>query len=161
MLITDNLGKPEEFRVTYPVKPSNLQRLLYGDSLLPHIGIELTAKPLWNSIKFRPDVLVVSEDQFLPLATNIECLVVQLDRLGDKLTINTGAEETSRVSKVVSASGRFVPLAVKFPTNYTEEQRAQAMTLLERFFIVLDLPEPFQRIETAIKALASQDEKFR
>lgn len=161
MLITDSLGKPEEFRVTYPVKPSNLQRLLYGASLLPHIGIELTAKPLWSSIKIKPDILILSEDQFLPLSRDIECLVVQVDRLGDKITINTEAQDGSRLSKVVSASGRFVPLSAKFPDEYPEEQRAQAMTLLERFFVVLDLPEPFQRIDMAIKALASQDEKFR
>lgn len=161
ILITDNLGKPEEFRVTYPVKPTNLQRLLYGASLVPHIGIELTAKPLWNSIKIRPDILVMDEDQFLPLGKDIECPVVHVDRLGDKLTINTEAQATNQPSKVVSASGRFIPLSAKFPAEYTEEQRGQAMSLLERFFVVLDLPEPFQRIETAVKALASQDEKFR
>jgi len=51
LLITDDLGKPEEFRVTYPVKPTTLQRQLYGDSLIPHIGIELCGKPLYQALR--------------------------------------------------------------------------------------------------------------
>ncbi|MEZ4619252.1 MAG: hypothetical protein R2867_27585 [Caldilineaceae bacterium] len=45
ILVLDELGKPQEFRVTYPVKPTMIQRQLYGDALVPHVGIELCGKP--------------------------------------------------------------------------------------------------------------------
>lgn len=41
LLITDLNGVPQEFRCTHPVKPTSMQKPLYGKSLVPYIGIEL------------------------------------------------------------------------------------------------------------------------
>lgn len=46
LLVTDARGIPQEFRCTHPVKPTTVQKSLYGDTLLPHIGINLCGIPL-------------------------------------------------------------------------------------------------------------------
>ena len=46
ILVTDEWGKPLEFRCTSPVHPNPVQRTLYGQTLLPHIAVELIGAPL-------------------------------------------------------------------------------------------------------------------
>ena len=35
VLVTDHKGIPQEFRCTHPVKPTSIQKPLYGDALEP------------------------------------------------------------------------------------------------------------------------------
>ena len=46
ILVTNNQGVPQEFRCTHPVKPTNIQKPLYGNTLEPYIGITLCGAPL-------------------------------------------------------------------------------------------------------------------
>jgi hypothetical protein len=46
ILITDTGGVPQEFRCTHPVKPTVIQKPLYGDTLEPYIGVNLCGVPL-------------------------------------------------------------------------------------------------------------------
>src|ERR1035438_9283152 len=56
ILVTDEWSKPLEFRCTAPVRPTDLQRTLYGKSMLPHILTELIGAPLISSVR-EPDKL--------------------------------------------------------------------------------------------------------
>ena len=40
ILLTDLDSVPVEFRVTLPVRPTSIQRTLYGRALAPYIGVE-------------------------------------------------------------------------------------------------------------------------
>ena len=46
ILITDLQGVPQEFRCTHPVKPTALQKPLYGNTLEPYIAVDLCGIPL-------------------------------------------------------------------------------------------------------------------
>jgi len=158
LLVTDELGKPLEFRVTYPVKPNVLQITLYGESLIPHIGIELCGKPLVKALTHTPSLIVVSDQRYLGFSggqTNFEAC---LERLGE--SIKVGEEDRSPV-QITSPSRRFSPLAVTYPPGYTDVERDQTQAMLERFFTAIDLLEPFKRISVALEALADQDGDFR
>ena len=158
LLVVDAKGKPEEFRVTYPVKPTVLQSQLYGESMLPHIGIELCGKPLFGALTEKPAVLFVNEPQFLSLGNEIACHVVcaQSGTPGAHLV---GEEE--QTSTLRCATGVHEPITVRYPRGYDEARRHQVEKLLDRFFLYLNLVEPFQRIEAALKALQANDERFR
>lgn len=158
LLVTDELGKPEEFRVTYPVKPTLLQKQLYGKSLVPHIGVELCGRPLYQALQNKPVVLVVADTQFLPLGQTITCHMAYIDRL-DGMAQFVQVEEGRH--SIHSPSGRFGPVAVNYPHHYSEEEQQRTAALLKRFFAGIDLVEPFERIRVALKALSKQDEKFR
>lgn len=158
LLITDELGKPEEFRVTYPVKPTLLQRQLYGESLFPHIGVELCGRPLYQALQNKPVILIAADNRFLSLAESISCHVAYINRLGDMMKV---VQEDDELHSVHSPSGRFEPVAVDYPQHYSGKEQQETAALLKRFFAGIDLVEPFERIRVALKALAKQDEKFR
>jgi len=162
MLVTDELGKPEEFRVTYPVKPSNLQRQLYGQSLLPHIGVELCGKPLFQSLRSKPEIVVLRDPLFLDLAQYVNTQVVCLERMAEKLVISAdGDDKSERKATITSPSARFEPVSVTYPDSYDDDQRNALQATILRFFRGFDVVEPFDRIVVAIKMLSEQDEKFR
>lgn len=162
LLVTDELGKPEEFRVTYPVKPTNLQRQLYGQSLLPHVGIELCGKPLHQSLRSKPEIIVLRDPQFLNLSQHINARVICLERMAEKMVISSeGADNAERKSTITPPTSRFEPVAVSHPDSYDDDLRTALQAVILRFFRGFDIVEPFDRIAVAIKMLAEQDEKFR
>lgn len=161
LLVTDDLGKPEEFRVTYPVKPTLLQRQLYGESLVPYVGVELCGKPLYKTATNKLELLMVSSMIFLPVSQAADCRVACLERMGDTMKLSDEAGgPPAHHGTLRSHSGRFQPLAVTYPLDYTDDERAEAYGLLERFFSSVDLMEPFDRIKVATEALAGQDPDF-
>lgn len=159
LLVTDELGKPEEFRVTFPVKPTLIQRQLYGESLFPHVGMELCGLPLYDALKARPHLMVVSHAEFLFLGEAVESPLVFVERSGTTLVVK-GAPSTSH-DVIESGSGRFEPLRVRYPDGYKPERRAQTAALVAELFRAVDLMEPFNRIDVAVRILQEQDEKFR
>lgn len=162
MLVLDELGKPQEFRVTFPVKPTMIQRQLYGDALVPHVGIELCGKPLYDTLKSGPQLLVTSEALLLGLADEINIPVVYLERAGESLVVNMPAGTAQPAKqKLTSHSGRFNPVAVSYPSSYAEDERAVATEMVSDFFAGIDLLEPFNRINVALETLRAQDERFR
>lgn len=158
LLVTDEIGKPEEFRVTYPVKPTLVQKQLYGDSLFPHVGVELCGAPLYESLRNKPDVLLVSDERLLLLSRHVSCPVVHASRLGDTLQVKAGDAPARGTLK--SSLGRFNPIGLSFPAEYGDDDRRGAQELLERFFEHIDLLEPFDRITAAVKELAAQNTEF-
>ena len=162
LLVTSDMGIPQEFRVTFPVRPTFLQVQLYGKSLVPHVGVELCGKPLFKAVSNKPSVMVVNDRLFLPLGDSLSCPVVFIRRLGDTLRVNSGTEESiPKLSKLRSSHGRFQPLAVDYPQGYDQARREQVNTSLGRIFEGLDLVEPFSRIKVALDALAEQDKRFQ
>jgi hypothetical protein len=160
ILVTDDLGMPQEFRVTYPVKPTKLQERLYGNSLLVHIGITLCGEPLYKALKNKPELLLVSRRAYLPLATKVNSGVAHVVRIGETIVADKDGEPTSE-KNIHSKSGRFQPIQVFFPPEYNEQEQKDTTTLLEKYFQGIDLIEPFDRIKSAVEALGEQDERFR
>ena len=73
ILVTDEWGKPLEFRCTAPVKPNAVQRTLYGQTLMPHILVELIGVPLYEAVQEKPEIIVIQEGLFFDLRHKIEC----------------------------------------------------------------------------------------
>ena len=162
LLVTDDIGKPEEFRVTHPVKPTLLQRQIYGDTLIPHIGVTLCGVPLYQALKNKPSLLVVSSQELLLLGRDVPCSVAYVERFGETLTIASEAGDHAAPERpLASQSGRFQPLAPTYPSHYSREERRGATDLINRFSEQIDLVEPFERIKKATVALAQQEERFR
>src|SRR3990172_13235474 len=65
VIITDGETKPYEFRCTSPIRPTALQRVLYGDTLDEHIHIELVGIPLLKAAKEEPSLVIVRKPVLL------------------------------------------------------------------------------------------------
>lgn len=158
ILVTDTYTKPLEFRVTFPVKPTPVQRTLYGASLIPHIGIELCGKPLYEVLENPPDILFIQQDDFLPLSERVRCLVVRVRPLE---SLSSLLEQDVQEVKLPSLVQRYEAIAAAFPTQYEPDTVQTATTVLRELSKQVDLLEPFERIEKALRALAEEDQRFR
>src|SRR5260370_31650924 len=93
ILVTNAWGKPLEFRCTAPVKPNPVQRTLYGQTLLPHILVELIALPLLQSCQAKPEVILVQEGSFFDIRHRTDTPVVLLHRQGSDVKVRSESEE--------------------------------------------------------------------
>src|SRR4030042_5256124 len=75
VLVTDLQGIPQEFRCTHLVKPTAIQKPLYGDTLEPYIGVNLCGIPLIESIQNKPSLIMVHREFLLGVRTASPCPV--------------------------------------------------------------------------------------
>ena len=162
ILITDVQGIPQEFRCTHPVKPTAIQKPLYGDALEPFIGINLCGVPLIKKIENRPTVIVVNRDYLMAIRDDTSPPVIFIRRAGQAIDIKNheGAIEKKRRIRVECGTGRFQPIILESKPDY-EDDITTAMGILENIFNYFDLLEPFDRITQAIQLLVKQDKRFQ
>jgi hypothetical protein len=75
-LVTDNLTRPLEFRVSGAIRPTNLQKMLYGDTLHEYICNDLVGLPILGAMEVKPDVVLVRDAEFLKLRPRIDLPVL-------------------------------------------------------------------------------------
>jgi hypothetical protein len=78
-LVTDATTRPVEFRVTGPIRPTKLQRMLYGDSLHGYISNDLVGLPIIKTLETRPALLLVRDAEFLNLRPLIDIPLLLID----------------------------------------------------------------------------------
>jgi hypothetical protein len=59
ILMTDYRARPLHYAYVQPVKPTKMQRILYGTTLDEQIKVDVIAKKLWEGLPSKPDVLFV------------------------------------------------------------------------------------------------------
>jgi len=161
LLVTDDLGKPEEFRVTHPVKPTTLQKQLYGDSLLSTIALQLCGKPLVESLQKEPDLIVVSQPELIPLGEQVRPNLVHLERAGETLEVQDLSSNTTSKRQLSSESGRFEPINVNYPKTYDQQRKSEIEAFVQDAFNGIDLLEPFTRVDVAVNTLKQMDDGFK
>jgi hypothetical protein len=75
-LVTDGFTRPLEFRVSGPIRPTSLQRVLYGDLLMEYICTDLIGLPMLQTLELHPELVLVREAEFLKLRPRIEVPVL-------------------------------------------------------------------------------------
>ena len=151
-LLTDENTKPIEFRCTNPIRPTQLQTMLYGDILKDHILIELIGEPLIKTLKEMPDIILVAEPEFLALRAKVNVPVVLIAK--DEQIIAVGGNQ-SDFQMLSSGSGQFEPIV--FTTNDEFPQDRLAMKdVLTDIFNKNNLIEPFTRIASALEQVHIQ-----
>jgi len=156
VLVTDMSGVPQEFRCTHPVKPTAVQRVLYGATLVPYIGIELCGKPLVSSLQKKPMLLLLAQSSLLDLRMDVSCPILVVSKEGDAFEVK--ASGTSGQSSAKVGRTGFPTLVIQAHSAYPTDQAAGTKILESATF---DLPEAFERITKAIQTLAEQDTRFQ
>jgi hypothetical protein len=140
ILVTDADTKPLEFRVTSQIKPTNFQKILYGNVLKEHILVELVALPLLGAIDEDIDVILVSDPLFLGINFKQDVRAVR---------VFSGKEASSRgLSKIdlSSFSNEGLPLSLEIPKQH-EDELPGISEALEAVAGNRDLSEPFERLK--------------
>jgi hypothetical protein len=71
-LVTDESTRPIEFRVSGAIRPSSLQKILYGDTLHEYVCTVLIGEPLLKSVESQPAFVLVRDAEFLKLRPQLE-----------------------------------------------------------------------------------------
>ena len=141
ILVADEFSKPLEFRCTAPVRPTQLQRTLYGKSLLPHILTELIGVPLISSVREKPQLILIGDESYFDIRHKISAPVI-------RITKSNGSK--SKGLSIQSSSGKFEQLEIqahpKFPADLDS-----AGDRLRDLFARWDLIEPFQRMTEGLQ----------
>ncbi len=141
-LVTDKDTKPLEFRVTEPVRPTKIQRTLYGEILYDYILVELIAVPLIAALTEKPSFVLVQDEIFLEANSKQDIPIIRL--LEEKDTVY-GAEKN--IQEIESPS-KFPPLRITTSQNL-EINLTPIKNQLEQIYISRDVLEPFNRIQKA------------
>jgi hypothetical protein len=162
ILITDLHGIPQEFRCTHPVKPTTIQKPLYGDTLQPYIGVNLCGIPLIESIQNKPSLIVVREEFLLDVRTASPYPVILIRRAGEVIDIETSdrPETLLKRERIDCSTGRFQPIVFS-PHPDFDDDMLSSREILEGIFTYFDPLEPFERMSKAIEVLGKQDKRFQ
>jgi hypothetical protein len=133
LMITDYRTRPLHFAYATPVRPSKIQKLLYGSTLDEHIKIDVISNKLLQGVPRVPDVLFVDTKELLTVR-----------RLSKKPTavLSKSTESPNDPSKLTM-------LQYDTGSNLSDQDAVgQLISGLENF---IDLVEPFARMREAVK----------
>ena len=132
VLVTDMDTRPYEFRCTSPVKPTPLQRILYGDTLDEYVHVELIALPLLSAAKERPTVVLVRNPTLLKVRPGLAYPTVLV-----RAEVSTPGVGTVRPVIITGHPS--------FPAEASAVQAMLAPLMQKR-----DVLEPFERLTVAL-----------
>jgi hypothetical protein len=135
-LVTDLETRPYEFRVTTPVKPTSMQRVLYGNTLPEYVYGELISFPLVQAIKEEISLVITKNENLLIMRPKVSFPVVFISR-GSTGSLTDGSGE--KVSTIT----------FKAHQSYAGESD-WAETLLTDLIARHDPFEPFDRLKIAM-----------
>ncbi|MBN1974820.1 MAG: hypothetical protein JW787_14365 [Sedimentisphaerales bacterium] len=139
LMITDFRARPVHFSYVSPIRPTVIQRILFGSTLNSHVKIDVIAQKLLSGIPRVPDVVFVDDQEIL-----------SIKRLIKKPTACLKKNDTQD-----SDPTKLSILDYKAESNEDQEIIGQIIATLEN---QIDLIEPFSRMRQALKeAIKSPD----
>jgi hypothetical protein len=158
-LVTDGQGIPLEFKCTHSLKPTAIQKSLYGDKLKPFVAINLCAVPLFGSLTNKPTIVFVNQPYTLSFRTEIELPVIYVNRQGETINLQNETSEKFK-KKIENSNGLFIPIIIQPHPDFENDLKDNS-NLIADLFNSFDLSEPFERIKKSVEILGNTDTKFK
>lgn len=131
ILTTDVETRPFEFRVTSPIKPTQVQQILYGASLKDYVYGELICTPLVKATKEKLSMVLVKEIFLISMRPLVSVPVI---------IVRSSNSQTGDGIRSVSFS----------PHQNFRNELSFAQTILTPVMQKHDLLEPFERLRHAL-----------
>ena len=158
LMVTDNRGYPLEFRATTPVRPSVVQKALYGNQLDHYVGVELCAKPLVQQSQRKPKVILVPDVWLLDVADEAIVNIIAVWRAGESMKLQQ--DESKEVYRTIKSSvSTYKPLIYK-GRFMSADQEKDSIAFVEECHQHFDLAEAFERIRASLALLGKEDPRY-
>lgn len=156
-MVTEEHGHPLEFRATTPVRPTAIQKTLFGDGLDQYISVELCGVEILRQLQRRPALIVVPSEKLLALSSKTPTPVVRVRRPGETLEAGTAID--------TEQSGRlhvppFTPIVWE-TRGADDHERQQVLNNLQVLSQHFDVVEVFDRIRAAVEILTTSDDRYK
>jgi hypothetical protein len=147
LLTTDSELRPLDFRCTTTVRPTPLQKVLYGEILQQHLFVDLLGLTLVRAADPQPDLILFQDSALLYLQRKLDSMAalwaaVEPGAAGSPTDAIHPPIDTQHLT-ITGFSGGTIGIFV-YP-GYGE-RIAQVKTLLESVAMHFDLLEPFGRM---------------
>jgi hypothetical protein len=136
-LVTNQWGRPVEFRLSTAVQPNRVQQILYGETLEPYLCAEVIGKTLLEKTGAPVQLLVTDHRPVLDLRLRVDTPVLWLAEAS--ANNEPGCFRSATEGK---------PALCRHPSISADA--ATILGLLQRMETPFDLAEPFDRIREAI-----------
>lgn len=148
ILVTDSESKPVEFRCTNAVRPTSLQRVLYGGVLDQHLLVELISLPLLRAVSHKVSLIVIRDPLLLEVRHKVDTVVALIRSQAE----SAGSTDTGQIDDALlhSEGGTFEPLVLTVNKEYTSDASV-ARPLLELIAKRCNPLEPFERLQLALE----------
>ena len=155
VLVADAFGLPLEFRHTMPVRPTKLQRALYGSALDRYLRSVVITQRLLSGLEHDPAIVLVGDatlvgDAPLPIGHLTDSGVDPVGRVGTVEPFSGAAPGFLLQLRADEAPARIVTAA---PVHLYRDLGAALCEAAE----TMDLLEPLARVRAAITLIAAGD----
>jgi len=152
IMATDSDAKPIEFKITSPIKPTNFQKILYGNVLKEYILVKLLALPLIKALNENIDIILVNNPLFLGINSKQEIQMVRI------FSGNQSNGEKGSSLQLKPANG--TPNALYIDTSKEiENELGSIVVSLGKIAKIRDLVEPFERLQLACEQVSVKRSK--
>ncbi len=161
LLVVDVRGIPLDFRYTDYIKPTKLERILYGNALDTYLKQELILQSLLDAVEVEPQLWICSDMNLLtPLKENGHVKAVLVSASTRQPLENVGSIESTSEPNVfyLQADGVSAPLRLVFAAGTRSDEIQNSAALLVEAAGTMEITEPFTRIQKALASLASGTE---
>jgi hypothetical protein len=146
IMVTDSYAIPVEFKYSEPIKPTGLQKILYGNSIEKYLMVDVIAKKLLQNVQEKPKYILLDDSRLLDLQSKIPAVYItnssKIDDGGSERT----QEELQRES-----------LDTGYTIIFNGTLMSEDIKLLERISDEIDILEPFHRLKEALKYVCSEE----
>lgn len=154
VMVTNERGYPLEFRVTTPVRPSPMQKALYGESLGPYLVLELIGKRLVSEVKRAPLLCFTNTRDAVGVESPFPMFfVAPMDSI-----VLVGEDATLSYQRIEPTDGAGQSLGIISHDAATLERSLSEIKATVRHFDPLGA---FDRMKTALTVLAETDARYR
>jgi hypothetical protein len=135
--VTNNWGRPLEFRLSSAVQPNKVQQILYGPTLEPYVCADLIGKALVEKAGVPVRIVITDREAVLELRRKVEAVVAWLTPPG--ATVSPCAV----LARPVTAEQGALVCHADHP-----QDAAVLQEILKH--LTIDLAEPFARVRDAL-----------
>lgn len=125
LMVTDYRARPTHFAFVSPIRPTKVQRILYGSTLDEHVKIDVIGQKLLTDLPVVPDVLFVDTQELTVVRRIVDIPTAFLSKSSDaednpgkltSLTYDTGSNmhDQDIVGKILAALESYVDLVEPF-----------------------------------------------
>jgi hypothetical protein len=153
LLITDERGLPVDFRYVEPIKPTKLQKLIYGDALRRCLILDAIAGTLLKAANPKVDWIFAGDTLLLDLEGRVSSKLVAIGNGEMEPLSEVGAWRFDRAGEIAMQIGMTgPPMKLYFHAkneSETEHMAKDLASLAEQF----DFAEPLERVVAALKEI--------
>jgi len=161
VLVTDCRGIPTDFRYTEPVRPTKLERILYGNALDIYLREDIILDNLLGAVHTKPAIWILSDEELIDPVQRISRLPALLIAASSRAPL-----EQSGQCEPTAETGVFMFQADNISAPFRLTVSGENISKISQFaqFLTsaaenMELTEPFARMERALEAVVETETK--